>query len=303
MDWIVTGLISAFLFAVVTVSDKRLLAVYMPSVRSFYFLVGFCQIMLGVVISIFSPWSSSPSFSGILIGISSGASWGCGLALMFYGISKLEVSKVMPIAHTYPVFVTIMAIAFLGDNISLIQSAGILITVLGASIIAASQTKGVKKSAASFVYFLVLLGSILTAVANISYKAGLEEMGFWDLFAIRSVFQGLVLMIVGCHFGIIREVKTVIRSKAGLGLFIFSEGLTAPIAIMVMLTALSLGPVALASTIVSTRPLFVLFISGLLSISYLRLLDEPFTKRTFPIKLLSILLIFFGVALLTIGST
>ena len=75
MDWIVTGLISAFLFAIVTVSDKRLLAVYMPSVRSFYFLVGFCQIMLGVVISIFSPWSSSPSFSGILIGFSSGASW------------------------------------------------------------------------------------------------------------------------------------------------------------------------------------------------------------------------------------
>jgi len=303
MDWVIIGLVSAFLFAIVTVSDKRLLAVYMPSVRSFYFLVGLCQIILGIVISIFSPWSSSPSLGGILIGISSGVSWGLGLSLMFYGISRLEVSKVMPIAHTYPVFVSIMAIVFLGDTISLIQSVGILITVVGASIIAASQTKGVKKSAASFVYFLVLLGSILTAVANVTYKAGLEEMGFWDLFATRSVFQGLVLMLAGCHLGIIRELKQVISSKVGLGLFIFSEGLAAPIAIMVMLVALSLGPVALASTIVSTRPLFVLFISGFLSISYLSLLDEPFTKRTFPIKLLSIVLIFFGVSLLTIGST
>lgn len=88
MDWVVTGLMSAFLFAIVTVSDKRLLAVYMPSVRSFYFLVGLCQLLLGIVISIFSPWSSTPSVNGLLIGISSGASWGLGLALMFYGISK-----------------------------------------------------------------------------------------------------------------------------------------------------------------------------------------------------------------------
>ena len=87
MDWVITGLVSAFLFAIVTVSDKRLLAVYMPSVRSFYFLVGLCQIILGIVISIFSPWSSPPSLGGILSGISSGVSWGLGLALMFDGIS------------------------------------------------------------------------------------------------------------------------------------------------------------------------------------------------------------------------
>jgi len=76
--------------------------------------VGLIQLVMALIILIISPWASSPPPTTLIIAIFSGAIWGAGLMLMFFGMSKLEVSRVVPINHAYPVFVTIMAVGFLG---------------------------------------------------------------------------------------------------------------------------------------------------------------------------------------------
>ncbi|MBS57982.1 MAG: hypothetical protein CL735_04395 [Chloroflexi bacterium] len=46
--------------------------------------------------------------------------------------------------------------------------------------------------------------------------------------------------------------------------------------------------------------IFALLISGIVSMGIFKFLDEPFTMKTLPVKLVSVILIFFGVTILTI---
>jgi len=147
----------------------------------------------------------------------------------------------------------------------------------------------------------VLLSSVLTAIANVTYKYALEEFEFWDLFIIRSLGLGSVLILAGWHSGILSDVRQLVSDKIGFRLFVITELVAAPVAVMTMLAALSSGPVAIVSTVISTRSLLVLIISGLLSTNLWPVLDEPLTKDTLPLKFISTILIVGGVGVLTLG--
>ena len=220
---------------------------------------------------------------------------------MFYGFSRLEVSRVIPIAHTYPVFVAIMASIFLGESLSAVQWVAIFITVAGAGLVTTSRGQQASDTNKTFVYLLVLLGSVLNAIANVTYKYALDGIEFWDLFAMRAVCLGVVLLAVGYQAGIVSQVRRLASNMACVRVFVIAEIVVAPAAIVAMLGALYLGPVSLASTLISVRPLFVLAITGILSMPMLRFLDEPFTRETLPLKLLSTAMVVVGVAVLTLA--
>lgn len=301
MDWVWLALISAFLFALVVVLDKRLLVVYIPNVKTFYFLAGFQQLCMAVIVLLIIPWNSDPTYFSFTMAVSSGIVWALGLIFMFYGISRLDVSKVIPIAHTYPVFVTIMAVWLLKETLLPIQVVAIIVTVVGAGLVAKDPTKIVDGKGSLEVYFIVLLGSVLTAIANVTYKYALETIEFWNLLTIRSFCLGLVLLAAGYNSRIIPQIKFLFWNRNGTLLFIVTEVITAPLAIVAMVMALALGPVSLVSTILSIRPLFVLILSGLMSTRMLPFLNEPFTRETLPIKLISIGMIVGGVTVLTLS--
>ncbi len=301
VNWATLAIFSSFIFAFVAVLDKYLLAHSLPNVRIFYLAVGLIQIVMGIIILIIFPWDSNPSMTIILIALLSGAIWGTGLMLMFFCMSRLEVSRVIPIYHTSPVFVTIMALAFLGETLSQYQGIGILLAVSGAALIPMKPSENSQNVANPKLYLLVLIASILTATANVTYKYALEDISFWNLTALRSFSLGTVLIIGGYHYNVRQTIKDITRkSYLPLYMLLFTEAVLAPIAMISMLRALALGPVSLASTLLSTRPFFVLIISGVLSTRYLNILNEPIDRKTLPIKLFSITLIFAGICLITL---
>ena len=174
-NWATLAIFSSFIFAFVAVLDKYLLAHSLPNVRIFYLAVGLIQIVMGIIILIIFPWDSNPTMIIILIALLSGAIWGTGLMLMFFCMSRLEVSRVIPIYHTSPVFVTIMALAFLGETLSQYQGIGILLAVSGAALIPMKPSETSQNAANPKLYLLVLVASILTATAkeiNQSSKTG-----------------------------------------------------------------------------------------------------------------------------------
>ena len=194
-----------------------------------------------------------------------------------------------------------MALAFLGETLSQYQGIGILLAVSGAALIPMKPSETSQNAANPKLYLLVLVASILTATANVTYKYALEDISFWNLTALRSFSLGTVLIIGGYHYNVRQTVKEITRkSYLPLYMLMFTEAVLAPIAMISMLRALALGPVSLASTLLSTRPFFVLIISGVLSMPYLKILNEPIDRRTLPIKLFSITLIFAGICLITL---
>ena len=298
MLWASLAIISAVLFSFVLAMDKLLLARYVPSTKSFCFLVGIVQLVMAALIMILHPWSSSPTVSGVSIGLLSGIIWGLSVVTIIYGVRELEVSRVIPIASTYPVFVALIAVPVLNERFSVIQYSSILLTVLGAGLLARNGlqiAEGPIKRTNQAIYLVVLFGSVLSALAHVTYKHALTEIEFWDLFFLRSLCCFIVWSIWGLHAGLLGELRYVFGNKQVLGLFVFSECVILPIAVTSMVAGLALGPVSIVSTLLSTRPLFVLIISGLLSTSYWNLLNEPFSKNVLPTKLLFTSMIVIGV--------
>ena len=83
-------------------------------------------------------------------------------------------------------------------------------------------------------------------------------------------------------------------------LLLLAEFSLAPLAVMLNVVAINLGPVSLVSTLTATRPLFVFIYGTLLSTSALPLLEEPLERSTLAVKLGAIMMIVGGIAALTL---
>ena len=95
-------------------------------------------------------------------------------------------------------------------------------------------------------------------------------------------------------FGALRNWQTFL-------LLFLAEFSLAPLAVLLNVTAISLGPVSLVSTITGTRPIFVFIFGTLLSTSRFKLLEEPLDSKTLTVKFVSIAMIVIGIGVLTLS--
>ncbi|MBI4310528.1 MAG: EamA family transporter [Chloroflexi bacterium] len=300
MGWAFAALVSAAIFSLVSVLDKRILAVYVPGIRGFYALVGVIQIGMAAVAILAAPWQGA-SAGALTAAVVSGALWGLVLLLLFYGLRALEVSRAVPFYNTFPVFVALLSMAFLGERLGVVHWLAILTVIAGAGLSTmgekAKQGEGNKKLA----YGALLAAALLTAAGTVTSKAALESMEFWNVFALRSLFLGSVLLLPGLTGEGRRQALRAASNLKGLGVIVFTEAILAPLGLYFMLTAFDQGPASLSSTIMSTRPIFTLLMSALLSLPFVRLLDEPLTRESLAVKAFSTVLVVGGVGALTLA--
>ena len=300
MGWVLASLGSAVLFAGVSVLDKRILAAHVPGLSGFYALVGVLQLAIAAVAGLAVPWEGA-STTAALLALVSGVLLGGSLLLVFYALGMLEVSRVVPIQNTYPVPVAIMAVVFLGEHLSLVHWLAIALVVAGAGLVTVGQGELPGDRSRRLVFVLVFVASAIFAVAMVASKAALEEMDLWNILALRSLALGAVLLIPGLMPNGLRQARVILSNGRSVGLIFFAEGVLALAAMYTMLLALSLGPASLASTVMSTRPVFVLIISVLLSTRLWHLLDEPLTKDVLALKFTSTAMVVGGVSVLTLA--
>ena len=301
MDWVLASLTGSILIAGVSVLDKRILMAHVPGVSGFYGLVGVIQIGIAGVVLLAVPWEIGASGTAVAWSIVSGLCWGITLLLMFSALRGLEVSRAVPAYHTFPVFVAIMAVTFLDEHLSVLHWVSILLVVAGAGLVMVGQKQeeGVQNNRVAMTF--VFLASAATAVGMVTSKVALEEMNFWNVLALRSIFLGAVLLVPGLMPQGLRQAKVVLADPKAVGLILFAEALIAPVAMYAMLLALSLGSAALVTTLLSTRPVFVLLISASLSTRVWNLMNEPLTRDVLVLKSTSTAMVVGGAAALTLA--
>ena len=300
MGWVLASLVSAAVFAVVSVLDKRILAVHVGGISGFYFMVGLLQFVMAVVAVLVEPWQGAPANSISMAALSGGLS-GISLLFLFYGIRTLDVSRVIPIYHTFPVFVTLLAVLFLDESVRPVQGFAILLVIAGAGLLALGQEQSETSGSRRLGIMATVLASVAMAGGLVTSKVALDDMSLWNAFALRSVFLGVVMLLPALNPRGVREVAIVFSNSRALSLIVLTEGLLAGIAVYTMLVALDLGPASIASTLMSTRPVFVLVISALLSTRLWKLLDEPLTRDTWALKSGSTAIVVAGVGILALA--
>ena len=146
MSWLVTSFATPIFFAVLIVLDKKLLSEYISSAKTFFFLIGFFQVVTAALILIIAPWNSPNSILMLSAAVGSGIVWGLGLMLMLNALKHLDASRVTNVYHTYPIFVALLAMLIINEYLSVYQYLAIIVTVLGAGLAGEAALKALESA-------------------------------------------------------------------------------------------------------------------------------------------------------------
>ena len=299
MDWIFLSIASAAIFAVVSVLDKFILMRHAPSASTFIVLLGLLQLPAATLMAFISP-PELPATGAWAVAYASGLLWGVSLVLMFQVMSKHEVSRVLPVIATSPVYVAIMAMVFLDEDLTLAHWIAIAVSVAGAFLISTRPVRGSVAIVLGWSLGILVVASVLVAAAQLLGKVALNELTLTSMFPLRSLGLATGCVALSLRRSTYVETREMFsRIKSG-GLMLLTEAVIAPFAALVTIWAIMLGPVSLAVTLMSSRPLFVFVLSAILSTKLLPMLGEPIDRTTLAIKGVSIALIISGVVTISI---
>ena len=302
MSWVFLALGSALAFAVVSALDKILIQRFVPNPRAFIVLVGLIQFGLAVIVLPFATFSGY-GIDTALISCASGFLAGIYLVLMFWVMRMQDVSRVVPITSTHPIFVAILAQAFLGEIISVLAWAGILVTVGGAALMSfGPTTRRSERGQNQWIPFaLLMVSSLAFGLSQYLTKVVAEDIDVWSMFVWRGVGLGTACVGIMIRKSMFPDLVRAIRDPVAISLTILTEGVLVLIAVILQLLAIYSGPVSLAVTVMAIRPLFVFILGILLSLGVSRVLDEPLEGRILATKLAAIAMTVGGIIAVTLA--
>ena len=302
MTWVLYALGSAITFSLVSTLDKVLLQKYIPSSRVFIILVGFVQLLLALCVL---PLASFTGYGAddAAIAIGSGLVTGAYLILLFWAISLQDVSRVVPVASTYPIFIAVIAQFFLGEELGVLAWTGICVTVAGVGLMSFGPTARASDmgKGQTMVFALLVTASLLFGLTQIMSKVVADDMDVWTLLMWRMLGAAAVCIALLVRTQVVPDIMRALRNPSAVGLLLLTEGALVLVAMVFTLEAIYNGPVSLASTVMATRPLFVFGLGIVLSMGASNVLNEPLEGRIIATKVLAIAMMVAGVGAVTLA--
>lgn len=296
MTWTNAALLSAGIMALVSVLDSHLVSKRLPSLRAFMLPVGVIHLVLALVTVLVAPFAV-PVFSlPVGYAVLSSCIRVVAIVILLDSLQREEVSTVIPIVYTYPVFVAIMAFMFLGERLEPMHWGAVCIVVVGAVLVSMGRGPSISDMARPRAA-LLFLASLLFAVADVTGKQALSDISSWNLFCVGAATMGLVFVALGLRPRVVRSIRELPDCKRALALLAGNEVL-APVGIAMSYWALERGPVSLVSTVISSRPLFVVAFALLLSRIAPGFLFWSGGRRTVIMRIAATALIVGGIAII-----
>ena len=299
MDWVLASTGAAIGFAAVTILDKVILGRHVASAWVFILVAGFLQLPGALVPLAFVAFPGYPAEMW-LAALASGACYGMSLVLMFWALRRQDASLVTAVDQTAPVFVAIIAVTFLAEDLTGWHWVAILVTVAGAALISLRRRAGGQPSLGSW-FFVVLGASALFAAGTTLSKVALDGgMSLWNLYTVRSITLTASMVAFAWRPGIVGELGMLIRDTRGISLFVFTEAGLAFGSMYLTTLAIQLGPVSLATTVMASRPMFVFLFGIVLSAGALGVLAEPLDRASLVQRGAAIAMIIAGIAAISL---
>ena len=301
MSWVLLALLSAATFGLVSIIDKLLISYYMPGFRSFGAWVGLVTFTVSIALILTVPATHEIAAAQAMIALGSGVLWGLGLALLFFGMRSQDVSRAISVYSINPIFVALLASTLLGESLSGLQWGAVAMTVAGVIIVSGQSKLAIRRLDLNRSTVEVLVAAILTAVAQLVSKHGLNDTSLWSFYPYW--YLGLSMPFLALlNLSALREIRMSLMRPSSAVLMVGGEAFLGSVAAWIMLLAIQAGPVSLVTSISGTRPIFVFLIGTFLSARRLKILDEPTRSGVLIQKAFAILLIVTGVAIMSVGS-
>ncbi len=299
VDWVSIAVVSTAVLGMVNIIDSHLLSRRMPSLQVFLLPAGTISLVYGLVIFYLFPLPDDVGFWPLMVTTGSGIARTLSLIILLYTLKMDEVSRVIPMASTYPIFVAIIAIPVLGETLGYLGWIAVIIVVAGAAIVSTRQSPTGSTTWLGRAFFLLAGSSLLMAVANVSTKYALDYISFWHMYWITIFCMAGIFILISLRPRILKELGNMKQRNSSIALIAFNEILVVA-GVAMSFRAMEMGPISLVSTIASSRPVFVVIYAIILSRTYPAFLKWQTSKGILALRLIAIAMIVGGIVIIYI---
>jgi drug/metabolite transporter (DMT)-like permease len=271
----------------------------LPGLASYLLPLGIFHLAAGIIILIVQPFPTQSTVLALIAAFSTGLFGGIGSVIMLNLMRSGEVSRIIPVVSTSPIFVVLLAIPLFHEVINFRDWLGIIITVAGAFLISVQKDAGDKKAKLQKSFLAMIFISLMYAFSTLATKYALESLSFWNLYSANAILFSLVFLVCSVRVSAFKQVKALPYRNWILALIVAVQSIII-VAILLGNVAMQRGPVSIVSTLGSTRPAFVFLFALTLSYFFPRLLNEQVSRSIIFLKFTAIAMIVGGVALLTL---
>ena len=256
MDWVLLSVLSVMGFTAMTVVQKRALDRYVPGAVPFNAVASLIQLTIAVVLLAISPpnWFSSAVVLMMLAGMLQATVW----LLQLYALNReTDISRIVPVLDSFPVVTLIVAVVFLGEMLTPVKWAAVIMVIVGALLASWHQAIPGERVRLNRSFGAIIGAMVGMAVLGVIFKLASTDLSVMQMVGLTWLFAAPVHLIVARlnHAG--DAVRAVFRSRPAIG----SVGLTQIIMLLAMfsgLAALTIGPLSLSTAIMGTRPVMLL---------------------------------------------
>ncbi len=190
----------------------------------------------------------------ILSGLATGASWLCCYKALQIG----DVNKVTPVDKSSSVLVIILAAVFLGESLTLLQAAGVVLIAAGTFLmIAKKETAEPQKSSRGW-FFYASLSAVFAALTSILGKIGINGVDSNLGTALRT---GVVLVMAWLCAGVKDKLPLIKKINSKELVFILLSGVSTGASWLCYYRALKFGRAGAVASIDKLSIVFTVIFS------------------------------------------
>lgn len=297
MSLYITIAITAYLlFGLNGIADKFLLTKAVKHPVTYAFYSGGSSILILVLAPFFL---EAVSWSTFYIAISAGACFTFALYFFYDATQDTSISRILPIeGGLVPVFTLILSYFLLSERLTTNQLYGFLFLVAGAVMISFRHQRD---------------GWHITALKNATIAAGLFAISFVltkFVYLETSFLSGLVwtrmgLIVGSASFLLVKDFRRAIfaapeKTSRNNKLIFYGARVSGGLGGFLQNYAISLGSVTIVNALQGTQFVFVLLMSSILSLYFPYILKEKISRLILLVKVMALMLITFGLTVLTI---
>jgi len=280
-----------------SILSSHVLSKRLPSLQSYLLLGGVIVLTYGLLTLYYFPVPEDVSIPILLAAIASGLLRAIAVTLMLYMMRHEEISQIIAVVFTYPVFVAVMAAPLLGELLSSMHWFAVIIVVIGAIIISIKKSPSGSTTWLGKILLLLFGISLLFALADIASKYAIAYITSWNLLSITAFSIAAVWWAIAIRPRIFRELNLVWGQRLTAPLIVFAEVLATTGTVM-LFWAMERGPVSLVSAIAGSRPIFVAIYSIVLSRLAPQFLIWSGDKITWALRLIATIMIVIGISII-----
>jgi len=298
MDWIIFSLVSAASISAYSIIQKYAFQRKFSSFVAFAFWGALFHLALSVAILVAKPlplpWASLP----ILIVLAAGVLQ-AGFTLLMGKViqGEGEISRIVPVVDTYPVFVAIFAVLLLKETFTPLKCLAMALVVSGAFLASWHQALPGSRVKLGNFFFLLLLVSLGMAIYSIATKYSLDYLSVWHVYALSWIASAPAVILAAHTLRAWPEVRLGASSIGSL-VTTLSAHVMMLLSFVTGFMAFALGPVSLSSAIMASRPLMVLAYVTLMGIFLPKILAERTSKLAVAQKSLAASLVTMGIGVM-----